>query len=312
MKQSAHPAYQFSTLVEALWNAQGADPEFEPESHQPMVRFRASANLGFPPREILNYQRQPTPSVEVAFLGLHGGQSPLPGYYLDLLAWQQLQHQHQHQLGAFFDLFHHRWLTLLHRIWRKYRYELRARPGGADPISRALLAITGPAPGSITSEQWLNELPLLAAPGQPATLLCHLIRHCFGYPQVTIRPWQYRRVSIPADQQNRLGIHNMTLGGSLLLGGSVADCAGKFCLQLRQLTLEQFHRLLPAGRDLPKLRQLIAERLHGQLAWDLYLELAPEEAPSWHLGQSQRALLGRSCFLAQPTPKPSLTFSVEE
>ena len=310
MKPSHSPAYQFSTQVEALWRALGADPELEPDPHQPTVRFRVSANLGFPPHEILSSQWHPPPSVEVAFLGLHGGQSPLPGYYLDLLAWQQLQ-QH-HQLGAFFDLFHHRWLTLLHRIWRKYRYELRARPGGADPISRSLLAITGPAPGNITSEQWLSELPLLAAPGQPATLLCHLIRHCFGYPQVSIRPWQYRRVSIPADQQNRLGVHNMALGGSLLLGGSVADCAGKFCLQLRQLTLEQFHRLLPAGRDLPKLRQLIAERLHGQLAWDLYLELAPKEAPSWHLGQSLRALLGRSCFLAQPTTNPSLTFSVEE
>ena len=310
MKPNRSPAYQFSTQVEALWNAQAADPELEPDPHQPKVHFRVSANLGFPPHEILSSQWQPTPSVEVAFLGLHGSQSPLPGYYLDLLAWQQLQ-QH-HQLGAFLDLFHHRWLTLLHRIWRKYRYELRARPGGSDPISRSLLAITGPAPGNITSEQWISELPLLAAPSQPATLLCHLIRHCLGYPQVSIRPWQYRRVIIPADQQNRLGIHNTTLGTILQLGDSVADCAGKFCLQLRQLTLAQFHRLLPSGGDLPKLRRLIQERLHDQLAWDLYLELAPEQAPDWQLGQSQSALLGRSCFLAQPTTNPSLTFSVEE
>lgn len=310
MTTRTHHAYHFPVLVERLWRERGLDPEQHPDPWQAPIHFRVSASLGFAPGEIVAYRQQPTPDVEVAFLGLQGSQSPLPGYYLDDLAWRQLQQQSQ--LGEFLDLFHQRWLTLLHRIWRKYRYELRARAGSTDCLSRCLLALSGPPPQGIPPEQWLSGVSSLTVAGQSAATLCSIIRYCFGYPQVTLHGWQRRRVTLSPEQQNRLGLSQTTLGENLLLGACVADCAGKFRLRLQQLTFEQFLQLLPSGRDLTRLRPLIAQRLHQGLVWDLLLELAPGEAPLWHLGVSPQARLGQSCFLGQTPDIPSLAFSVEE
>ncbi len=55
--------------------------------------------------------------MAVSFRGLHGSQSPLPGYYLEDLAWEAGQN-----LGIrrhFLDFFNHRLVTLFHRAWRK-------------------------------------------------------------------------------------------------------------------------------------------------------------------------------------------------
>ena len=104
----------------------------------------------------------------------------------------------------------------------------------------------------------------------------------------------------------------MTLGENLLLGASVADCAGKFRLRLQQLRLAQFRSLLPNGRDLARLRSLIAQQLRRGLVWDLQLELAPGEAPRWRLGSTPRVQLGQSCFLGFAPDIPQLVFSVEE
>ena len=144
MTNRAHHAYHFPVLVERLYRELGVDPELNPDPQPAPIRFRTNAGLEFAPGEVITYRRHPTPGIEVAFLGLQGSQSPLPGYYLDALAWYQ--RQQQNQLTEFLDLFHQRWLTLLHRIWRKYRYELRARPGGTDCLSRCLLALSGPPP----------------------------------------------------------------------------------------------------------------------------------------------------------------------
>ena len=310
MTNRAHHTYHFPVLVERLWRELGMDPELNPDPQQAPIQFRVSAGLGFAPGEVVACRRHPTPCVEVPFLGLQGSQSPLPGYYLDALAWRQLQQQNQ--LAEFLDLLHQRWLTLLHRIWRKYRYELRARPGGSDCLSRCLLALSGPPPQGISPEQWLSGVSSLTAAGQSAAALSSIIRYCFGYPLVTIHPWQRRRVPLSPEQQNRLGGRQTTLGESLLLGASVADCAGKFRLQLQQLTLAQFLPLLPNGRSLVRLRRLIAQRLQHGLVWDLQLELAPGEAPRWRLGSTPRVRLGQSCFLGHAPDIPQLVFSVEE
>ena len=68
-------------------------------------------------------------------------ESPLPGYYLEDLAWEAGQ-----DLGIrrhFLDFFNHRLVTLFHRSWRKYRYYVRFRPGASDGFSDLIYALVG-------------------------------------------------------------------------------------------------------------------------------------------------------------------------
>ncbi|VTR16337.1 Uncharacterized protein conserved in bacteria [Serratia fonticola] len=79
--------------------------------------------------------------LEVSFLGLHGSQSPLPGYYLDSLAWEDAQNENR--LTDFLNVFNHRLLMLLHQIWRKYRYYICFDEGGNDDVSQRMFALVG-------------------------------------------------------------------------------------------------------------------------------------------------------------------------
>lgn len=74
-------------------------------------------------------------------MGLHGTDSPLPTYYLE-----QVAYEHAQGIGvrpAFFDFFNHYLLSLLHRIWRKYRYYIRFQPGATDGSPSTSLPCSG-------------------------------------------------------------------------------------------------------------------------------------------------------------------------
>ena len=309
LTQLAHHAhaYHLGPLIEQLLALLEIDPEQLPQPDR--LQLRVSPGLGFPCADVLTLDIKSSPRLEVGFLGLHGSQSPLPGYYLDELAWQ---HAHQQpRLIALLDLFHHRWLMLLYRGWRKYRYELRFR-AGADPLSRCLLAMRGNPGLPLQPEQWLANSWLRTAPAPSAAALCSLIQHSLQLPSVQLQPWQRRQVPIPAGQQNRLGVQACRLGHDGLLGSQIADCAGKFRLRLKQLSRQQFYRLLPNGDLYQRLKHQVIQQVHALLAWDLVLELAHDQAPLWQLGEDPEVRLGWSNYLGHPHPTPSLRLSVEE
>ena len=131
--------YSFFQLVDLIHRHHGDDLE-RSQDEQPQrerIRFSASAGLGFPGSDVVSaaspeHEHAPY-QLEVSFLGLHGSQSPLPGYYLEDLAWEAGQN-----LGIrrhFLDFFNHRLVTLFHRAWRKYRYYVRFQPEASDGFS---------------------------------------------------------------------------------------------------------------------------------------------------------------------------------
>jgi type VI secretion system protein ImpH len=312
MKQSSQlePDHEFFWLIERLYQDLGLDPEHE--AGWGPIRYHADASISFAAAEIQSLTRQPDspPELCVRFLGLHGSQSPLPGYYLDELAWEQL-HQIETRI-RFLDLFHHRCLFLLHRIWRQYRYYLRFRPGGTDPLSRHLLTLSGmvsPGPqtsGALSCEQRLANLPLVLTVSRPASLLIRQLKQLFGLIWVRVLPWQARNQPIPPRQQNRLGQRACQLAQDGLLGLCLQDRAGKFRLQLQSLTRAQFLQLLPGQTDYQRLCALMDFWLDQQLLWDLQLQMAPDEACQARLNDPAQTHLGFDAFLGQPPQIPEL------
>ena len=147
--------------------------------------------------------------MEVSFLGLHGSQSPLPGYYLEDLAWEAGQN-----LGIrrhFLDFFNHRLVMLFHRAWRKYRYYVRFKPGASDGFSELIFALIGLGDSRLreaTPVNWSKMLAysgLMAGRSRSPEVVSGIVAHCFDLDHVSLEQWFLRKVAIADDQPTRLG-----------------------------------------------------------------------------------------------------------
>ncbi|MGL4433286.1 MAG: type VI secretion system baseplate subunit TssG [Plesiomonas shigelloides] len=320
MTQDDAPRFNFFQLVEVLSRLEQVDLEAETDRlpAQEKIRFKSAASLGFPASDVLQVSQDQVGrhQLEVAFLGLHGSQSPMPGYYLDDLAWEYAQGEPK--LGLFLDFFHHRLLTLLHRGWRKYRYHVRFQDNGSDGFSRLMFALVGLGNQAVRDSlpvnraKMLSYAGMLASPSRSPEVVAGLVSHCFDLEDVVLEAWQARKVAVHPEQQNRLGRANVRLGGELVLGDKVNDCAGKFVLRINALSFERFLSFLPNGEHFQPLVRFVSFILRDQLAWDLRLGFGEEQARGLRLGDEQSGRLGWSSFLGQPPVDPYVTICVQE
>jgi type VI secretion system protein ImpH len=129
----------------------GGEPGFgtrDTVEHEP-VRFRPQPRVGFPAGEVAAVEfhgegalfgHGTPPTVRTTFMGLYGVDAAMPSHMIDDIVLRTKGHE---ALEAFLDQFNHRFVTLLYRAWKKYRYPIGFRPGGADPHSRRLLSLAG-------------------------------------------------------------------------------------------------------------------------------------------------------------------------
>lgn len=301
--------YSFFQLVDLIHRHHGDDLERDTDQapQRERIRFSSTASLGFPASDVLSAlspEHDAAPyQMEVSFLGLHGSQSPLPGYYLEDLAWEQGQN-----LGIrryFLDFFNHRLVTLFHRVWRKYRYYVRFQPKASDGFSDHIFALVGLGDERLRGETPINWSKMLAYAGLMAgrsrspEVVSGIVAHCFDLADVEIEPWVLRKVAIPADQQTRLGGNNARLGDSTLVGSGIRDRSGKFILRIRGLSRDRFADFLPNGCDHQRLVKLVEFTMREQLAYDLELVMRPLDIRPMRLGEDVR--LGWSSFV-DPEP----------
>ncbi|RMJ03050.1 hypothetical protein DOQ08_02515 [Marinobacter litoralis] len=297
--------YSFFQLVDLIHRHHGDDLERSGsgDSVQERIRFSASAGLGFPGSDVvsaLSPEHEHAPyQMEVSFLGLHGSQSPLPGYYLEDLAWEAGQN-----LGVrrhFLDFFNHRLVTLFHRAWRKYRYYIRFQPGASDGFSELVFSLTGLGDRRLreaTPVNWSKMLAyagLMAGRSRSPEVVSGIVAHCFDLDDVSIEQWVLRKVAIAEDQQTRLGQANASLGHDTLMGSSIRDRSGKFTLRLRNLSRQRFADFLPNGAEHERLVKLVEFATREQLAYDLELEMRPKDIRPMQMGEELR--LGWNSFV---------------
>lgn len=319
--------YNFYALVEAIYKRTGnydsISLQTEPENE--VVRFQADASIAFPKSDVqaLSQNKSSQFIMTTTFLGLHGSQSPLPGYYLDNLAWESAQGERK--LTDFLDMFVHRWSQFVYHIWRKYRYFVCFRDGGTDEFSQRMYSLVGLGSHSIRGRLEINHSKMLAYsgalanPGRSPEVICSLISHCFDLEDVTLRGWQLRKMNIKSDQQNRLGVRLLkagkhteksTLGVNFSLGDKVPDRGGKFLLCIDNLSRSDFLSFLPNGENFLPLTLFVAFILRDQFAWDLRLGIAPKQVGGMTLGDEQNSLLGWTSFIGQPEQHPHVTIVV--
>ncbi|NBA94150.1 type VI secretion system baseplate subunit TssG [Pseudomonas sp. R5(2019)] len=303
--------HDFFRLLERLHALHEDDLEssdcFDAE-HQ-RIYLSNHAGLGFPASDVASAVRLEDSNphqyqIQANFFGMHGADSPLPGFYLDQLAYEARQ-----GVGirpAFLDFFNHRLLTLLHQAWRKYRYYVRFRPGADDQLSQRIFALIGLKHGTTrgtTPIAWSRLLSFAGAVvlrSRSPTMLAGLIAHCFDLAQVHIRDFELRYSVIDNSDRIRLGRSNGQLGENFQIGESVRTRHCKFTIVISRLSQERFREFLPHGENFERLRKLIVFLLRDPIPCDLELTLCEDEVPPFHLRQTDGTQLGWTSFLEQP------------
>jgi len=300
--------YSFFSLIEHLHRLHGDNLETLLDSNPSSERivFESDPGLGFPASDVLAADKVPGTQDDkyrlvVSFLGLHGSDSPLPGHYLETIA---SDHAHGNGLrAAFLDFFNHRLLTLLHRVWRKYRYYVRFQSDARDHFSRYVFSLIG-----LNDDQLRGETPipwsrlltyagLVASRSRSPTVVAGIIAHCFDLSQVEIKEFQQKLVDIPEDQKTRLGLKASILGESFIIGEKVRTYEQSFTIAIRGLSQKRFRDFLPNGKDFFPLSKLVEFLLRDQLAYDLDLGLRQDEIPLFQLDTRRGGNLGWTTFL---------------
>jgi type VI secretion system protein ImpH len=242
--------------------------------------------------------------VTSAFLGLSGSMSPLPAYFSEELLFEDDEAPVRRD---FFDLFHHRLLSLFYRTVVRYRLSSEHTTRLEDGWSLRSLALASvdahapPVPGELTGAELLMLAPVLVhrtrgAAGLEAALRAQLgpaledasvsVQECFG-----------RWTEVDEGSWTRLGRGGSTLGRDLLVGHRLFDRSGCFAVAVGPTTWGTYERLRPGGDLHRRTADLIAWIVRDPLDWVLLVTLLPNETPGLQLSARGISRLGRSSWL---------------
>lgn len=310
--------YNFFQLVVLLQTLKNIDPDSEAWEKEYQIFFSANPSLGFAASDIsrlcVNDQRF---EIETTFLGLNGSQSPLPNFFLDVLATDDDNAERR----EFLDYFNNRVIAILFRTWRKYRYYICFKDNASDIFSNRLFSLIGLGINELRSESAINWCKMLAYTGMLAgrnrstQVISGIVGHYFDL-QASVTEWCIRHVKIPQKQKTCLGSkrsgvgQNISLGINTILGDTIPDCSSKFVLTLHSLTLRRFKEFLPSGVHHQTLKEVVTFVLRTQMAYDLTLELAPYEAPPLNLSRDNGGYLGWTSFVGESDTTKQVTIQI--
>lgn len=272
----------------------GDTPECEP------VRFRPRPRMGFPAGEIaaIEFDNEggpavpgSRPTVRTAFMGLYGVDAVLPSHMIDEIGLREEGHE---AVEAFLDQFNHRYVTLLYRAWKKYRYTETFRAGAVDTHSRYLLCLAGfglgnkPARAGLPEARVLALLGLLSQRTRTPEGLAGAVAHVAcgatvrvdelwpvlrraGRPQPLSASSSFAGSSEDRSEDRLKDRPFRGLSGGYVLGHRLAYRSGAIRVTLRPTDAKQAHELLPGAR---LHRELIAfTRLYVGVKADVHLRM---------------------------------------
>jgi type VI secretion system protein ImpH len=287
-----------------------------PYAHE-TVRFAQHVSMSFPASAVEALERDAEdddapPRMVTAFIGLLGFCGALPTVYTEELVGPR--GKHRGPAVDFFDLFHHRIVSLFYRAWEKYHLPAQWEKSldrdhqpdaGDDPFTASLFHLLGLGLRSLRERQGFADEALLYYTGvfaqqhRSAVMLERLIADCFGHPaEVLSFTGQWLRLR--PEEQSRLGRSGgfNRLGRDAVAGRKVWDVQSKFRLRLGPLTLDAFREFLPDDDASEHLMSLVRFYTRSELDFDVQLILKKEDVPMCVLSRGPTAArLGRSSWL---------------
>lgn len=268
------------------------------------VRLGQDPTLAFAAASLASFRRENAgraARLEVLFFGLFGPNGPLP-HHLTEYAHDRIRNSDDPTFARFADIFHHRMLSLLYRAWANGQPVVQYDRPETDRFATyvgALFGMGSPAlqhRGRVPDEARLHFAGRLANQTRNAGGLQALLSGYFDAP-VGVEEFVGQWVPLPSHSLCRLGrsTETGTLGKTAIAGERVWDRGQKFRVTMGPLAMDSYRELLPGGRQLPELIELVRSYVHDEFVWDLRLILEGGEVPPLELGKTGH--LGWSTWL---------------
>ena len=240
------------------------------------------------------------PMIRLYGLGLLGPNGPLPLHFTELVR-ERTENFNDPTLADFLDLFHHRFLTHMHRAWAQAQAAAGLDRADDETFSRYIAQLTGHDPLEIRD----SVLPAHARMAASTHLsrearnpdgLAQTLGRFFAVP-VQLQEFVMHWIRIDEEDQTRLGAPRTSsvLGVGAILGEVVADRQNKFRLVLGPLRIDQYQHFTPKGRDLPLLVEWVRAFVGYEFVWEVELRVRNDSAPPARLDDVQK--LGWSTWL---------------
>lgn len=285
------------------------------------VRFLVNPGFSFPPSDIksLKPASEGSPAeLEVTFMGLVGPAGILPNWYNEL-AIERL-YLKDPGLVAFFNMFHHRLISLFYLAWKKYHFFISYQSDSNDRFSGYLLSLMGLGTRHLAGRIGLPEESLIYSSGilsrqVPSAIAIETAVTYYSGETAGIHQFVERVLSLPLEDQTRLGAANSELGVSAMCGSQVWESQTKFRINLGPMTWKSFGRFLPSGDMLRPIFSLVRYMVGIEYEFEIRLFLKREEVPPCRVGGMSfpgSPRLGWSTWLITPgvthNENPSVTF----
>jgi type VI secretion system protein ImpH len=267
--------------------------------HDPQLIFHAGDIEGVRVRTLADGSTRA--EMTTTFLGLFGAASPLGTVFSEDVL--RAESRDETSLRAFYDLFHHRLISLFYRSWKKYRFHAGFRADASDAFTGRMMSFIGvDIAGAVPSRglrpfDVLALAPLVAMRTRPARTLGIVLERVLPGVRVAIEQFTLRRVQIREEDRCMLGRRNNVLATDFAIGRTVADRSGRFRVVVGPVDYATYDSLMPGGRLHSRLRDVIAQFSPAHVEPELEVILAPDETPRFQLGSERGARLGVSTHL---------------
>jgi len=271
------------------------------------IRLRADPSLVFASSDVTDLQHikfgdgEKRVLVSCTFMGLYGSVSPLPTHFVEEIALSVHQGGPQ-PVREFYDVIHHRLLSLVYRAWSKYRHYVGYEMLGKDGFTRRVFCAVG-IDGFTDHQTELNRFhylrfaPLLASKSRSARGLRVVLDELFGNIEIDIQQFVGHWTLIEKPLRNKLGVMNHQLGESLVIGRWVYDGSGRYTIKLGPLEYDDYLSFLPGGHRRPLLKSVVNTLTPGIHDVMLELHVDLEAAPRFQLGSPRASTLSRTSWL---------------
>jgi type VI secretion system protein ImpH len=284
--------FQAVRLLALMDSEQG--PKVRPAKGETPVRFAVHTSMAFPASPVVEIEagNESAPArITVSFLGLIGPLGVLPDSYTEFAV-------HQKALGdpsfaAFFDIFHHRLLSLFYRAWEKHQfvvgYEQKGRrTASRDAVSAYLLDLIGMGTPPLQDrlpfpdQMLLRYAGLLAQRPRSAECLRALLHDFLGLP-VVVEQFLGRWHDLDVEDFCELGIGDPSsqLGDGAVAGDKVWSRQAVVRVVIGPLTAEEFLEFLPNGDTFRDATELIRWFLGPTIDFEVQPVLASGQVPDW-------------------------------
>jgi len=285
--------FQAVRLLERLSPGRKPVGRFAPPSTE-VVRFGASPTMEFPASQIqgLKARESGPPFLEVNFMGLTGPLGVMPHAYTELV--RERLRQKDPTIRDFFDIFHHRLISLFYTAWEKYRFTIAYERDERDRFSHHLLDLIGLGTAGLQDRQEVPDDSLLYYSGlfamttRSAESLEQILSDYFEVPAAVE---QFVGAWYPMDAENQCHLGEETgwseqLGWGAVVGDEIWDTQTRIRVRLGPLTFRQYREFLPEEGAWRELRALTRFFARGEFEVEVQLVLKREEAPPCELGDA--------------------------